>query len=140
MQLPEAVRVVRVDSVDSYSDFYRELREQLRAAGAQLQADAAPANAVVRVRADQTGQRVLSVSKRNTPEEYEVYYTIEYAVDVGGATAIEPQRLELTANYSYDSTAVLAKQREQSSMQKALARELAIQVLRRLSALNGKST
>jgi outer membrane lipopolysaccharide assembly protein LptE/RlpB len=41
----------------------------------------------------------------------------------------------LTAAYSYDSNAVLAKQRERTGVQQALARELARQVLQRLASL-----
>jgi LPS-assembly lipoprotein len=95
---------------------------------------------VVHVKVDQTGQRVASVSARNTPEQYEVYYNIEYSVNLAGAEVIPVQRMELTASYSYDSTAVLAKQREQQSMQQALARELAGLVLRRLASLSAAAT
>ena len=41
---------------------------------------------------------------------------------------------------SYDSAAVLAKQREQLSMQKALAREIAGQILRRLASVKSTAT
>jgi len=53
----------------------------------------------------------------------------------GGNELISPQKLELTRDYSYDTTAVLAKQREQAVLRAALAQDLAGLVLRRLASL-----
>jgi LPS-assembly lipoprotein len=78
---------------------------------------------------------VLSVSARNTPEEYEAFYVVEYSVEGPSGELIPTQKLELTRDYSYDVTAVLAKQREQAVLREALARDLAGLVLRRLAAL-----
>ena len=93
------------------------------------------ASAIVRIRADESGQRVLAVSARNTPEEYQVFYMVEYSVSDQNEQLIEPTRVEFTREYSYDETAVLAKQKEQAVLREALARDLAGLVVRRLSAL-----
>lgn len=124
-----------VESDDRYTEFNRALRDRLRASGAKVTNRASDATAVVRIIKDQSGQRVLSVSARNTPEEYEVFYTVEYSVASGGTELIAPQRLELTRDYSYDTRAVLAKQREQAVLREALAQDLASLVLRRLASL-----
>jgi LPS-assembly lipoprotein len=134
-RLPMAVTSIRLDTDDPYSDFYRALRDSLLASGAHLESQAA--SAVVHIRADKSGQRVASVSAKNKPEQYEVFYDVEYSVEVNGHEAIPLQQMELTASYSYDATAVLAKQREQISIQRALARELAGQVMRRLASVDG---
>lgn len=134
-QLSEEMAITYVDTEDRYSDFSRALRESLRASGAQLASDKRNATAVVRIHDDESGQRVLAVSARNTPEEYQVFYVVEYSVSDRTGELIEPQRLELTREYSYDETAVLAKQKEQAVLREALARELAALVVRRLSAL-----
>jgi LPS-assembly lipoprotein len=68
-------------------------------------------------------------------EEYEVFYTVEYSVTSGGTELIPRQKLELTRDYSYDTTAVLAKEREQAVLREALAQDLAGLVLRRLASL-----
>lgn len=134
-KLPQTMTVTYVEAEDRYTDFNRALRERLSASGAQLAANAGAATAVVRILKDESGQRVLSVSARNTPEEYEVFYAVEYSVASGDAELIPPQRLELTRDYSYDTTAVLAKQREQAILREALAQDLAALVLRRLASL-----
>jgi outer membrane lipopolysaccharide assembly protein LptE/RlpB len=64
-----------------------------------------------------------------------VFYTVEYTVTSGGAEVIAAQPLEVTRDYSYDTTAVLAKQREQAILREALAQDLASLVLRRLASL-----
>jgi LPS-assembly lipoprotein len=134
-RLPELLAIAYVDSKDPYTDFNRVLRESLIASGANVVEDRALATAVVRIRSDVSGQRVLSVSARNTPEEYQVFYTIEYSVEGGGRELIPPDTIEMTRDYSYDERAVLAKQREYAVLREALARDLAGMVVRRLAAL-----
>lgn len=134
-KLHEVMAVTYVDTADRYSDFNRSLRESLEVSGARLVSDRTQATAVVRILKDESGQRVLSVSARNTPEEYEVFYMVEYSVEGLNGELIPPQKLELTRDYSYDITAVLAKQREQAVLREALARDLAGLVIRRLASL-----
>ena len=133
--LSEAASITYVDARDTYTDFHRALVRSLSSSGARVVEDSGEAKAIVHVRRDESGQRVLSVSARNTPEEYEVYYRIEYSVEAGGTEVIGPQTLELTREYSYDEGAVLAKQREAAILRDALARDLAALVVRRLGAL-----
>ena len=134
-RLPEVMSVAFVDTEDRYTDFNRALRKSLVASGARLVSDRSDATGIIRIRRDESGQRILSVSARNTPEEYEAFYAVEYSVDGPSGELIPPQKLELTRDYSYDETAVLAKQREQAILREALARDLAGLVLRRLAAL-----
>ena len=140
-RLSGVMAVTYVETEDRYTDFNRALRDSLRASGVQLAGTPAEATAIVRIIRDDSGQRVLSVSARNTPEEYEVYYRIEYSVAgldqerSASAELIAPQRLELTRDYSYDVTAVLAKQREEAILREAMARDLAGLVVRRLASL-----
>jgi len=134
-RLPEVMSVAFVDTEDRFSEFNRALRKSLTASGARLVSDRKEATGVIHIHKDDSGQRVLSVSARNTPEEYEAFYEVEYSVEGPSGELIPLQKLELTRDYSYDVTAVLAKQREQAVLREALARDLAGQVLRRLAAL-----
>lgn len=134
-RLPEIMSATYIETDDRYTDFNRMLRESLEASGVRLVGDRNQATAIVNILRDDTGQRVLSVSARNTPEEYEVFYSIEYSVHSQTGELIAPQSLERTRDYSYDTTAVLAKQREQAVLREALARDLADQVIRRLASL-----
>jgi LPS-assembly lipoprotein len=132
-QLPPGMRSVQLATKDVHSTFYRELRRQLTDAGVQVRDEGA--DAVVRVGEDKHGQRLLSVSARNSPEQYEVFYTVRYSLEIAGKQVLALQSLELTNSYSYDSNLVLAKQREQQAIEDDLSRELAGLVLRRLASL-----
>ena len=134
--LGPSLRSVHIATTDRYSPFYRELTTTLRASGAELTNDPDVADAVIRIKGDNTGQRVLSVSTRNVPAEYDVFYTIRYEIWVKGAVVLEPQTLTRNRDYTYDETAVLGKSREEAIIREALAADLAGLVTRRLNALN----
>ena len=79
--LPEPVLSgTYVSTNDTYSPFYRQLVNDLESAGVAVLPSAIDAPAVLTILFEDTGQRVLSVSARNVPTEYEVYYTVEYAL------------------------------------------------------------
>ena len=124
-----------VDAVDTHSQFYRELRAQLRMAGVDLVGGGAHATATLSILFDDTGQRVLSVSARNVPTEYEVYYTIEYALNAGSKTLLDTQTLTLTRDYTYDSRLVLGKAREEDLLREAIVKDLVRIVLKQISIL-----
>lgn len=133
--VPQAMERTYIAGDDTYSPFYRRLSAGLREAGVEVVAAPADATAVFSISRDETDQRVLSVSARNVPTEYEVYYTIEYAVDNGAGTLLPPQSLTITRNYTYDSTLVLGKAREEELLRDAIVDDLVRIVLKRISTL-----
>lgn len=133
--LPGSVERVHVVTRDELSAFSIELFRGLERAGAQRVASVGEADAVIRVRTDRTRRRVLSVSARNTPQEFEIVYQVVYSIDVGGSEVVPPQTLELTRSISFDESQLLAKDREEEILRDAMARELADLVLRRLASL-----
>ncbi|MEM8815402.1 MAG: LPS assembly lipoprotein LptE [Pseudomonadota bacterium] len=133
--VPADMQRTYVDGVDRYSPFYIELSRNLDAAGVELVDTAADATAVFSVLFDDTGQRVLSVSTRNTPTEFEVYYTIEYALVSEDKSLLEQQDLTLTRDYTYDETLVLGKSDEEELLRRAIVDDLVRIVLRQISTL-----
>jgi LPS-assembly lipoprotein len=77
---------------------------------------------------------VLSVSARNIPREYEIFYTVTFSLAADGAALIEPVSLVARRSYTFDETQVLAKDREERILRRALADDLARQVVRRIEA------
>ncbi len=122
-----------ISAPDRQSLFYRELRRELIAAGVVLTDFEADATATITIYYDDSDQRVLSVSARNVPTEYEVFYTIEYGVMSGDTTLLEVQDLTLTRDYTYDATLVLGKAREEEQLREAIARDLVRIVLKQIS-------
>jgi len=135
VSLPADVKTVYVATNDELSPFSVELDRALDAAGAVRATSASVADAVIRVAQDRTGRRVLSVSARNTPQEYQVYYVLGYSIERGDQTAVEPQEIELTRSYSFSESDLLAKDREEAILREALARDLADLVVRRLASI-----
>ena len=131
---PEMARTF-IDIDDRNSFFARELRAQLRNADVEIVDSAAAATARLLVTFEDTDQRVLSVSARNVPTEYEVYYTIQYAIDAGQRRLLESQTLTVTRNYTYDSTLVLGKAREEELLRDAIVEDLVRIVLKQIATL-----
>jgi LPS-assembly lipoprotein len=117
------------------SPFAVQLRRALDDAGAVAAPSAGEADAVIRVTTDHTGRRVLSVSARNTPQEYQIFYSVEFSITRGDEQVVKPQAIELTRTYSFSESDLLAMDREENILREAIARDLAGLVLRRLESL-----
>lgn len=132
---PAAMQRTYIETPDRFSQFYRELRKNLRAAGVEVTDTPADATATLSILYDFTDQRVLSVSARNVPTEFEVFYTVRYAITSGGESLLEPQELTLTRDYTYDATLVLGKAKEEQLMRDAIVDDLVSIVLKQISAI-----
>ena len=132
---PAAMQRTYIETPDQFSQFYRELRNNLQAAGVEVTDSPADATATLSILYDFTDQRVLSVSARNVPTEFEVFYTVRYAITSGGESLLEPQELTLTRDYTYDATLVLGKAKEEQLMRDAIVDDLVSIVLKQISAI-----
>lgn len=133
--VPEGMQRTYIATDDPYSLFYRELRRALRQSGMQFAATPAEATAVLSIHLDRTDQRVLSVSARNVPTEYEVWYSVQYSVDSGDKNLLSRQFINLTRDYTYDETLVLGKAREEELLREAIVSDLVRVVLKQLGTL-----
>lgn len=132
--LPASVATTYLDTEKPYTEFYDSLRDALRARGTELVDSRQDAAAVLRILEDTSGQRILSVSARNTPREYEIFYAITFTLEAEGDRLIETETLVVTRSYTYDETQVLGKSAEEQVLRESLAQDLARQVLRRMEA------
>jgi LPS-assembly lipoprotein len=124
-----------IETDDAQSDFVQDLRRALAASGAALAPRRAEATAVLRVERDELLERVLSVSGRNVPREYELTYVVRFSVEGAAGTLLPAEEVSVSREFSFDERAVLAKEREQEVLRAALARDLAGVVLNRLASL-----
>jgi LPS-assembly lipoprotein len=134
-QMPEGVNSVYIATEDSLTPFAVEMTEALERSGAVLAGSAEAADVVLRIQRDRKGRRVLSVSSRNTPQEYEIYYWIDYSISRGGVEVTPVQRLEQRRSITFETAQLLAKDREEEILQEAMAQDIADLVLRKLEAL-----
>lgn len=132
---PAQMQRTYIETVERNSPFHRELRQALLAADVNLVDSPADATAVFSISIDDTDQRVLSVSARNVPTEYEVYYSVEYVLQAGEENLLTTQFITLTRDYTYDQTLVLGKAREEELLRDSIVRDLVRLVMKQISTL-----
>lgn len=133
--LPPVLAVTYVQAEDPQSDFVQGLRKALIVSGAKVARSSEQASGVVRIAADEVKRTVESVSARNTPREFEITYTVRFAVSAGGKDLLPEQEVSLSRDFSFDERKLLAKDHEEDTLREALARDLVGIVMRRLSSL-----
>ena len=124
-----------IETNDRYSLFYRELRSSLRRSGVEVVDAPTAATATFTIRSDQTGQRVLSVSARNVPREFEVFYSVYYDVVSSDKVLLSAREQTLTRDYIWDETLVLGKEKEEQLLREAVVDDLIRVILIQLSSL-----
>jgi LPS-assembly lipoprotein len=120
---------------DPYTDFSREFERQLKTSGADLQVIRANATASIEVTKDLVQRRTLSVSAQNIPTEYELTYTVTFAVQGADKELLAPQTISLSQDYSFEENVLLAKEHEADILRQQMARDLVSIAMRRLMRL-----
>jgi LPS-assembly lipoprotein len=133
--LPAEFAHTYVDTQDEQTDFVQDLRKALIASKVNVIRTKGSAGATITVHDDELTERILSVSARNIPTEYELTYRVKFSVISAGKTLIDNEEISATRDISFDEAQLLAKEREQEILRAALARDLVALVMRRLAAL-----
>jgi LPS-assembly lipoprotein len=120
---------------DPYTDFSREFEHQLKSAGATMQSVRANSTATIDVTKDLVEQRTLSVNAQNIPTEYEITYTVTFAVRGADKVLLAPQTISLSKDFSFEENALLAKEHEADILRQQMARDLVGIAMRRLTSL-----
>jgi LPS-assembly lipoprotein len=132
--LPSSLANARILARDTQTDLYSALRASLLSSGAQL--DGPPEGAAtIRIIDDDSSEKVLTVSARNIPTAFLLSYRVQFAVEYQGRELLAPEIHTVTREYSFDESAVLAKEREREFLQQALADDLVALIMRRLATL-----
>jgi LPS-assembly lipoprotein len=122
--VPASMERTYISTTDRHSGFYQGLIRELRNSGVKLVGSPADATAIFTIKTDITGQRVLAVSARNVPREYEVYYTITYSLTSGEQTLIDSRTQTQVQAYTWDETKVLGKSLEEQELRNAIVDDL----------------
>jgi len=137
LPLPQPIRRPYIEAPDQQSDFVQSLRRQMLISGAHPVDSRDQATAVVDILDDAVKSSVLSVTAQNRPAEYQVTYTVRFAVVAGGRELLPPQQVSSVRSYSFDESLLLAKDHEEAILQQAMGQDLADIVMRRLSRIPG---
>jgi LPS-assembly lipoprotein len=120
---------------DPYTDFSREFEHRLKSSGAALQPRREGATATIEVTKDAFQQVTLAVSATNIPTEYEITYTVTFAVQGPDKQLLAPQTVSLSKDFSYDVNLQLAKEHEADILRQKMARDLVSIAMHRLTSL-----
>ncbi len=120
---------------DPYTDFAREFEHELKSAGAVLEPGRQEATATIEVTKDLVEQRTLAVSARNIPTDYELTYTVTFAVHGPNSELLPPQTITLSRDYSFEENVLLAKEHEADILRAQMARDLVGMAMHRLTRL-----
>ena len=133
--LPASFSNTFIETKDEQTDFVQDLRKALISSGSKIITTQGSSGATISVHEDELTEKILSVSARNIPTEYELTYKVKFSVVADGKTLIDQEEVEATRVFSFDETQLLAKEREQEILREGLARDLVALVMRRLAAL-----
>lgn len=134
--LPPSLARVHVEADERHSEFVSSLRAALTSAGARVEDQPGVGIARVRVTRDEITERVLTVSARNIPTDYELTEEVRVVVDGPDGKELMPvEEFSLTRVYSFDERKLLAKEREKELLLAAMASDMTSVVLRRLGSL-----
>lgn len=133
--VPPEMQRTYIATADRHSGFYQALRRELSSAGIELVDSPVDATSIFNIHTDITNQRVLSVSARNVPTEYEVFYIVNYSLVSGPTMLMQPRTQTQTRFYTWDETLVLGKQMEQQTLRDAIVGDLVRVVMIQLSSI-----
>jgi len=133
--LPASFANTYIDTKDEQTDFVQDLRKALIYSGSRVIRTKGSSGATISVHEDELTEKILSVSARNIPTEYELTYRVKFSVVSEGKTLIDQEEVATTRDFSFDETQLLAKEREKEILREGLAQDLVALVMRRLAAL-----
>ena len=135
LTLPATLGPVTVQTADPYSPLGLELATALDRAGATAAAEGARSSAL-KVTGEAWSTAPLSVDQFARVREYITRYTVDFVVvDADGKLLTEPQRIELSREYTYDINASAGSPAEQELIQRELRRDMQAAILRRLDVV-----
>lgn len=130
--LGPSLQTLALEADDPRSDLYLALERALIAQGIQIDPTAPVRLRLVGV---DTGQRVLSVSARNVPREYEVFYSGGFVLQDGQTVLLQSDPLTLTRDYNWSEFEVLGKVQEEADLRALIVDDLVDALLRQLATV-----
>ena len=122
------------NSPDQYSELTRLMKERLRLNQVNLVPPAKDV-ATLRIINDSLERMVLSVYPTGSVAEYDLTYTVYYAVQLPDEES-QPFTVEIHREYLDNPSAALAKSRERSLLLKEMRVQAADQIIQQLSSID----
>jgi LPS-assembly lipoprotein len=135
IDLPGHISPVYVQGTSDLAPLNRRLERALEASGAAVTRSPAEAASTLRIIADDSGRRVLSVDGRGKALEYELYEGIEFSLTGrDGKELVPPQRVGIQRPLLEPEIETLGKHREEADVRRVMREDLVARLLDRLRA------
>jgi LPS-assembly lipoprotein len=114
----------------------KAIRGSLRfGSGAKLVDEAADSDVQILVLRESAARRIVALSGTGRVREFEILYTVRFAVRDAQRTLIDADDIELRNQVSYDDSVALAKEQEIALLTQNMQKDAALQIIRRTSAV-----
>lgn len=133
--LNEKIDSVYIQTVDTYSSFYRSIKDSLRNNGVMISDKRDEASYVLVIKEDISSDRILSISAKNIPMEYEIAYQVVWSLFKGNQEIISDTKNIETQDYSFDQNQLLGKRKEAEYLNDSLAAKISNGVLLKLGSI-----
>ena len=133
--LNEKIDSVYIQTIDPYSSFFRSIKDSLRNSGVMISDKRDEASYVLVIKQDISSDRILSISAKNTPMEYEIAYQVVWSLFKGNQEIISDIKHIETQDYSFDQNQLLGKRKEAEYLNDSLAAKISNGVLLKLGSI-----
>lgn len=114
----------------------RDIKRQLAGSGVKVVSNPENAQALLEIMSEQNEKRILSLSGKGKVREYDLIYRLTFRVkNAPTENWGPPQIVEQHRDYSYDDSALLAKDAEEQRLLSDMRTEAMRELLRRVSSL-----
>jgi len=133
-ELPPGLEKIAIDDVTTTSDIAQVLKTQLRRHNITPLKKVEDAKLVIVIDKEAYSRRVLTVSPEGKVQEFELMYTVNYALlnQQNKQASVSNQLLSVKRDLRFDETAVLGVTSEESRLNREMVSSAAEQILRRL--------
>ena len=136
VELPASMKKVHIVIGDPASPLAKDLAKALPRSGTEVVAETGPDVAIMNISANAFSTDVLSVSGGARANEYSLRYHVEFEVlNAAGTSLLPKQTIELSREFTFDSTQTLGLAAETDLLTQELERDMVQTILRRLEAL-----
>ena len=133
--LNEKIDSVYIQTIDPYSSFFRSIKDSLRNSGVMISDKRDEASYVLVIKQDISSDRILSISAKITPMEYEIAYQVVWSLFKGNQEIISDTKHIETQDYSFDQNQLLGKRKEAEYLNDSLAEKISNGVLLKLGSI-----
>jgi LPS-assembly lipoprotein len=122
------------------SNFANTLKRYIAASGTEVTSDPKAAEAIVEVLSERQDKSILSRNSQGRVREYTLQYTLQFRVkDNKNAELLPVSEISLRRTISFNESAVLAKESEETMLYRDMQNDMVQQVVRRMAAIKPRA-